>query len=134
MMRFLQNREPEFFVLWPRKNKPYVVVGNEYHDIEIANRSVEHQTFVLQHVYGLAPFQYYEGELQVVDCTEYELMKELYIKCGYGSNRSIRNRGRRWSILRLSHRLSQRLLAGKGRRIVNPCNPCHLWSKNPEWR
>ena len=80
MMRFLQNREPEYFVLWPRKDKPYVVVGNEYHDIEIANRSVEHQTFVLQHVYGLAPFQYYEGELQVVDCTEYELMEKLYIK------------------------------------------------------
>lgn len=80
MMRFLQNRQPEHFVLWPRKNKPYVVVGNDFERIEVDTRSVEHQTFVLQHIYGIAPFQYYEGDLQVVDCTEYELMEKLYIK------------------------------------------------------
>lgn len=80
MLRFMQNREAEHFILLPRKNKPYIVIGSGRDDIEIDTRSVEHQTFVLQHAYGIAPFQYYDGDLNVVDCTEYELIENLYIK------------------------------------------------------
>lgn len=80
MMRFLLNRQPEFIILLPRKNRPCIVVGNDDYEIEVATRSVEHQTFVLENAYGYVPFAYYDGELEVVDCTEYELIEPLYIK------------------------------------------------------
>lgn len=80
MMRFLQNRHPEFFVFLPRENKPYVVVGNDDCEIEVVTHSTENQTFILENAYNYVPFPYYDGELQVIDCTEYELIEVLYIK------------------------------------------------------
>lgn len=78
MMRLMLNFEKEYIILLPRKDKPYLVFGNKMYDIEIEIKSSGSKSFTLMHNVNYVPFAYYEGELQVVDCTEPELMKALY--------------------------------------------------------
>lgn len=79
MMRFMcSNRDTEYIILLPRDKKPYLVIGNSGYDIEIATRSVEHKTFVMEHCYVYVPMPYYDGPIDIVDCTEPELMKAIY--------------------------------------------------------
>lgn len=79
MMRFMCSlREAEYIILLPRDKEPYLVVGNGEYEIEIATRSVEHQTFVMEYDYTHVPLPYYEGPLDIRDCTEPELMKAIY--------------------------------------------------------
>lgn len=78
MMRFMCRRNAEYVMLLPRHKKPYLVVGNGAGGIEIAPRSVEHQTFVTECPYSYVPMPYYDGPLDITDCTEPELMKEIY--------------------------------------------------------
>lgn len=79
MIRFMCNRAAEYVVLLPRQKKPYLVIGyGNTNEIEIAQRSVEHQTFVMEFPAGRVPFPYYEGPLSIEDCTEPELMEQIY--------------------------------------------------------
>lgn len=78
MMRFMCSRDPEYIIMLPRDKEPYLVLGNSYGDIEIAARSVEHRTFVIEYGYALVPFLFYDGPLDIKDCTEPELMKAIY--------------------------------------------------------
>ena len=79
MRRQLQNHEPRFIVLQPRPQKPYVVVGTlAYDDIELEPKAVEYQTFVMQCVYCLNPFPFYDGPVNVTDVTVLELMDALF--------------------------------------------------------
>ena len=79
MMRFMSKREAEYIILLPRDKKPYLVIGAGRGEIEIATRSVEHQTFVMEYPYSYVPLPYYDGPIDIVDCTEPELMEEMYI-------------------------------------------------------
>ena len=78
MMRFMSNRKAEYIILLPRDKKPYLVIGAGRGEIEIATRSAEHQTFVMECPYSYVPLPYYDGPIDIVDCTEPELMKEIY--------------------------------------------------------
>lgn len=78
MMRFMGNREAEYIILSPRDKKPYLVIGPGRGEIEIATRSVEHQTFVMECGYSYIPMPYYDGPIDIMDCTEPELMKAIY--------------------------------------------------------
>ena len=78
MMRFMCFREAEYIMLLPRDKKPYLVIGAGRGDIEIAQRSVEHQTFVVECPYSYVPLPYYDGPIDIKDCTELELMKAIY--------------------------------------------------------
>ena len=78
MMRFMSSREVEYIILLPRDKKPYLVIGTGRGEIEIATRSVEHQTFVMECPYNYVPLPYYDGLIDIVDCTEPELIKEIY--------------------------------------------------------
>lgn len=78
MMRFMCRRATECIILQPRDKEPYLVIGNGGNWIEIATRSVEHQTFVMECPYSYVPLPYYDGPLDIKDCTEPELMKAIY--------------------------------------------------------
>lgn len=78
MMRFMNNRAAEYIILLPRDKKPYLVIGSGRGEIEIATRGVEHQTFVMECGYSYVPMPYYDGPIDIMDCTEPELMKVIY--------------------------------------------------------
>ena len=78
MMRFLNNREAEYIILLLQPNGSYLVIGNPDCGIEIAPRSVEHHNFGMKCDFSYVPRPYYEGPLNIVDCTEPELMKAIY--------------------------------------------------------
>ncbi len=78
MMRFMCRRDAEYAILLPRYNAPYLVIGDGSGKIEIATRSVEHKTFVMECGYSHVPLPYYDGPLDIEDCTEPELMKVIY--------------------------------------------------------
>ena len=78
MLRFMCNRNAEYVILLPRPKKPFLFVGGSMTDIEIERRSVEHQTFVMKYGYCIDPLPYYDGPLDIEDCTEPELMKKIY--------------------------------------------------------
>ena len=77
LIRLMQNRNAEFIILLPRKDKPYIVIDNQHGGINLDIRSVEHQTFALTST-AIMPFPYYDGPIEIEDCTERELTKELY--------------------------------------------------------
>lgn len=78
MMRFMCRRETEYIILLPRDKEPYLVIGNGGNWIDIAQRSVEHQTFVMECGYSYVPLPYYDGPIDIKNCTEPELMKAIY--------------------------------------------------------
>lgn len=83
MLRFIGNRfagEHRYVVLLPREDGTYCVFGNSFHDIDIADNRVEHQTFVLECAFQVVPFPYYNGPVDVTDCTGPELIDMLYKK------------------------------------------------------
>ena len=78
MMRFMCCREAEYIMLLPRDKKPYLVIGAGRGDFEIAQRSVEYQTFVMECPHSYVPLPYYDGPIDIKDCTEPELMNAIY--------------------------------------------------------
>ena len=78
MMRLMCRRKAEYIILLPRDKEPYLVVGNDNCDIEIAGNSVDHQKFMMECNYSYVPLPYYDGPLNIEDCTEPELMKAIY--------------------------------------------------------
>ena len=78
MLRFMCRRKAEYVILLPRPKKPFLFVGGSMTDIEIEGRSVEHQTFVMKYGCCIEPLPYYDGPLDIEDCTEPELMKKIY--------------------------------------------------------
>lgn len=78
MMRFMCRRDAEYAILLPRYKAPYLVIGAGCGEIEIAQRSVEHQTFVMECGCSYVPLPYYNGQIDIEDCTEPELMKAIY--------------------------------------------------------
>lgn len=78
MARIMGNCEIRYILLLPRDNKPYVIVGNKYDGLDFAIRTVEHQTWAMECPYWLVPFPYYDGPVEVTDCTGPELMEHLY--------------------------------------------------------
>ena len=85
MLRFMNNKcagEHRYVALLQRENCPYCVFGNSFSEIDIADSRVEHLTFVLNCTYQVVPFPYYDGPVEVTDCTGPELMDVLYKKEG----------------------------------------------------
>ena len=83
MLRFMCNRfagEHCYVVLLPREDGTYCVFCNCFHDIDISANRVEHQTFVLECAFQVVPFPYYNGPVNVTDCTGPELIDVLYKK------------------------------------------------------
>ena len=78
MMRFMCCRKAEYIILLPRVRGPYLVIGYGRSEIEIATCSVEHQTFVMECPHSYVPLPYYDGQIDIEDCTEPELMKAIY--------------------------------------------------------
>lgn len=78
MLRFMCRREAEYVILLPRPKKPFLFVDGSMTDIEIERRSVDHQTFVMKCGYCIMPLPYYDGPIDIEDCTEPELMKKIY--------------------------------------------------------
>lgn len=78
MIRFMNNREAEYIILLLQPNNSYLVIGSRACDIEIASRSFDHHTFAMECDYSCFPRPYYDGPLNIVDCTEPELMKAIY--------------------------------------------------------
>lgn len=78
MLRFMCRRKAEYVILLPRPKKPFLFVGGSMTDIGIERRRVEHQTFVMKYGCCIEPLPYYDGPLDIDDCTEPELMKKIY--------------------------------------------------------
>lgn len=78
MARITMNSEAKYNVLLPQNDGTFLVVGNRWSELEMDLRSVEHQTFVLECAYGYAPLPYFDGKVNVIDCTAPELMERLY--------------------------------------------------------
>lgn len=78
LMRIMNNREAEYIILLPRKDKSYIVIGSGTCDIELVNHTTEHQAFILGVCYNHVPIAYYDGDLDITDCTEKELLQMIY--------------------------------------------------------
>lgn len=80
MLRAMNNvlDEHNYIVLLQRDGGPYVVFGNSFKDITLGSNRVDNQTFELECAYHLVPFPYYDGPVEVTDCTSPELMGHLY--------------------------------------------------------
>ena len=80
MLRAMNNWEDghNYIVLLPREDGLYVVFGNSFGELTLADSNTERQAFTLECPYQLVPFPYYDGTVEVIDCTGPELMKHLY--------------------------------------------------------